>query len=138
VQIGERLALFKKSVEKDTASLSDYWIQWEEMQNDFIELGKEMFGNEAFPNEDNHDEIAKKGYSREMELLGIEYETRANELAEEIEDLRNETLQKTKTSEKVRIHECRIPSMVLMIIIAQALDTETKKVKAKVMELYMD
>lgn len=118
--------------------MKDCWIQWEEMQNDFIGLGKEMFGNDAFPDETEENDGVKKGYRREMELLGIECETRADELAEEIEDLRNETLQKTKTSEKVRIYECRMPSTVLIIIISQALDTETKKVKAKVMELYMD
>jgi len=100
-RIGNRVELFKRNIEKASAKLRDCWTQWEEMQSGFIDLGVEVFGYEAFGVEEDNDGESKKGYKTEMELLDLEYNTRMEELTEEIEDLRARALQKTKSSEKV-------------------------------------
>jgi len=102
VQIGKRMNLFKKSVEKDGAKLKEYWKQWEDLQNDFIELGLEVFGKEAFSEGMSKDKKREKGYLIEMELLDSEVNARIEEISGEVEDLTSMTLKALKTSEKVR------------------------------------
>ena len=101
VQIGKRIAMFKKSVEKEEAKLKDYWKQWEEMQHEYVELGIEIFGPRAFGDDTAADKGMEKGFKKEMELLDLEHGVRAEELAEEVEDISAKILQKMKVSEKV-------------------------------------
>ncbi|KAE9378011.1 hypothetical protein N431DRAFT_170937 [Stipitochalara longipes BDJ] len=100
VQIGKRVATFKKFVEKEGAKLKEAWKHWEELQNEYIELGIEVFGPEVFGEDAAGLEIRQKGYKREMELLDLEHNARVEELDEEIEDVGPTMLQKMKVSEK--------------------------------------
>ena len=73
VEIGKRIALFKKSVERDEAKLKDYWKQWEDIQDGFTELGMEIFGPEAFGEAPADGKATDKGFKKEMELLDIDH-----------------------------------------------------------------
>ena len=99
VEIGKRIELFQKSVEKDEAKLKDYWKQWEELQDDFVELGIEVFGPEVFGKAAK--EAREKGFRREMELLDREHDARVLELTGEVEDVAEKFLEKMTESEKV-------------------------------------
>jgi hypothetical protein len=101
VEIGKRIALFKKSVEKDEAKLKDYWKQWEDLQGDFVELGMEVFGPEAFGEAPAEGKASEMGFKKEMGLLDIEHNTRVHELSEEVETVAEQILVKMKESEKV-------------------------------------
>lgn len=99
VEIGKRVELFKKSVEKDEAKLRGYWKQWDELQGEFMDLGMEVFGPEVFGA--NASEAKEKSFKKEMELLDVEYNARIEELTVEIEAFGDEYLEKMKESEKV-------------------------------------
>jgi phosphopantothenoylcysteine decarboxylase len=101
VEIGNRVATFKKIIEKEGAKLKDYWQQWYEVQNEYMELGIEVFGPEVFGEDALSLKISEKGFKREMELLDLEHDTSVRELDEEIEDTSAKFLQKMKASEKV-------------------------------------
>jgi len=101
VNIGQRVAQFKKSVEKEEARLKQYWKQWEELQHDFVELGSAVFGDQAFGGNDAVEaKGTESGYRREMELLGLEHNSRGEELLEEIDEIGEKVLLKMRTSEK--------------------------------------
>jgi hypothetical protein len=88
--------------------LGEYWKQWDEVQNEYLELGVEVFGEKGFGADGNG--VAKRdgerGWKREMELLEVEYETRIQELDEEVEGIKEEFLKVMKASEKVGFHYC--------------------------------
>ena len=100
VEIGKRVATFKKTIEKEEAKLKEYWKQWDEVQNGYIELGIEVFGAEVFGESAAVVKIKEKGFKREMELLNLEHRATVGELDEEIEDTSAKILQKMKASEK--------------------------------------
>ncbi|KAK0106978.1 hypothetical protein ONS95_003693 [Cadophora gregata] len=96
-KIGDRVAAFKSIVEKEEAKLADLWKQWDDVQDEYRELGIDIFGREAFGvDSPGHD----KGFFREMKLLALEHETRVNELEEEIEGVGMDIMKKIKASEK--------------------------------------
>lgn len=101
VNIGQRLEMFKKSIHKDAIKLENYWREWEEIQNDFIELGVNVFGPEAFGQEITDQKPG--GYGRSMELLDLEHKEREAELEEEAEELKGNMLKKMRVSDKVRL-----------------------------------
>jgi phosphopantothenoylcysteine decarboxylase len=101
VEIGKRVATLKKFVEKEAAKLKEAWKHWDELQNEYIELGIEVFGPEVFGEDAAGLKIRQKGYKREMELLELEHNARVGELDEEIEEFGSKILQKMKASEKV-------------------------------------
>lgn len=104
VDIGKRIEQFKKSVEKDEMKLKGYWKQWEDLQGEFLELGVEIFGAEAFGEKE---EGGGKGFRMEMELLDLEHNAKVQELTEEVEGIPEKMLEKMKESEKVQIcDEC--------------------------------
>lgn len=102
VEIGKRVATFKKAIEEEAAKLAEYWKQWDEVQNEYIELGVDVFGPEVF----GEDAVGSKGkdhhFKAEMELLDLEHKTRVEEVDEDIEDIGVKILQKMRNSEKVR------------------------------------
>jgi hypothetical protein len=102
VEIGKRMAQFRKSVETDEAKLKDFWKQWEDLQDEFIELGMEVFGPEAFGGAPAGGKASDKGFKKEMELLDIEHNVKVQELNEEVETIAGQMLVKMKESEKVR------------------------------------
>jgi len=101
VEIGKRIAQFKKVIEKDEAKLKEYWEQWEELQNDYLELGIEVFGPEPFGEDAIGVNVSEKAYKREIELVDLENNARFEEIEEEIENIGVSMRQKMKTSEKV-------------------------------------
>lgn len=102
VEIGERVGLFKNLVIREEEKLKEYWQQWEELQDDYLRLGIEVFGPESFGEDVNAPlEAGKAGVRWEMELLNLEHNARVEEMEEDIEDVAVKTLQKMKASEKV-------------------------------------
>jgi phosphopantothenoylcysteine decarboxylase len=115
--IGERIEKFKKLLEKEEGRLGDYWKQWDEVQNEYLELGVEVFGAELF-GEDGKGKGGKgeRGWKRVMELAEAEHETRVGELEEEVGEIRVQFSQVMKTSEKVR--RC----LILVFVVILTLD----------------
>jgi phosphopantothenoylcysteine decarboxylase len=101
VEIGNRVSTFKKFVEKEEIKLKESWKHWEDLQNEYIELGVEVFGPEVFGEAAAGLKVRQKGFQREMELLDLEHNARVAEFDEEIEDTGPKFLQKMKASEKV-------------------------------------
>lgn len=101
VEIGNRVTTFKEIIEKEGANLKEYWKQWDEVQNEYLELGVEVFGPEVFGEDALSVKIREKGFKREMELLNLEHNTMVGELDDEIEDTSAKIVQKMKASEKV-------------------------------------
>lgn len=102
VEIGKRVATFKKFIEKEEGRLKETWKLWDEVQNEYSELGVEVFGPEVFGNDAAGLKLRQKGFKREIELLDLEQNARVEEFNEEIEDTGTRILQKMKASEKVR------------------------------------
>lgn len=104
-------------MEKDKKKLETLWAQWEELQNDFIELGVEVIGSEAFAGgkeeEEGDGNVVRVGYKKDMELMNFEHGARVEELAEEVEELRGETLQKAEEAEKVRLYGYEMGAILL-------------------------
>jgi hypothetical protein len=130
VKIGKRVATFKKFVEMEDAKLKEYWKHWDELQNDYIELGIEVFGPEAFGDNTPGLKIKQKGFKTEMGLLDLEHTTRVGELDGEIGEIRPGILQKMKASEKV--WDLSI-SCECMLTRSQELDSAAKKEQARLL-----
>ncbi|CZR60412.1 uncharacterized protein PAC_10308 [Phialocephala subalpina] len=96
VEIGQRVEAFKALIEQEEAKLKQAWKEWDEVQEEYIELGIDVFGAEAFSRIGEE----RAGYKREMELLDLEHNTRVEELEEEIDEIGVEAWQTMKTSEK--------------------------------------
>ncbi|KAE8454097.1 hypothetical protein EG329_007875 [Mollisiaceae sp. DMI_Dod_QoI] len=96
VEIGKRVEGFKVLIEKEEAKLKQAWKEWDEVQEEYIELGINVFGAEVF----GRGEEARGGYENEMELLELEHNTRVEELKEEISEIGDETIQQMIISEK--------------------------------------
>jgi len=102
--ISDRVDKFRILIEKEETQLSEYWKQWDEVQNEYLQLGVEVFGEKGFGEDGKGFAKARgeeRGWKREMELLEVEYETRTQELDEEVGNIKVEFLQAMKASEKV-------------------------------------
>jgi phosphopantothenoylcysteine decarboxylase len=98
VRMGDRVATTKKLINTEEAKLVDLWKQWDNIQDEYRELGIGIFGREAFGIEDPGRE---KGFYKEMALLDLEHGTRVKELEEEIESIGTDIMKKMKAAEKV-------------------------------------
>lgn len=116
--IGDRVEKFRRLVEKEEMQLGEYWKQWDEVQNEYLGLGVEVFGEKGFGEDGKGAKRAKegeRGWKREMELLEVEYETRIQELDEEVGGIKGEFLKIMKASEKVGCYYSRGFVMMLTI-----------------------
>lgn len=105
VKIGERIASVKEVVKTEEAKLKDYWKQWDEIQDEYVKLGVEVFGAKAF-GEDAKEVVGvgdgtEKGYREDMRELDLKMEFKGEEMDEDIKELRAWGLQTMKASEKV-------------------------------------
>ncbi|KUJ15665.1 flavo protein [Mollisia scopiformis] len=96
VEIGKRVAAFKALIDSEEAKLKQAWKEWDAVQEEYIELGVDVFGAELF----GRSEAEGAGYKREIELLDLEHETRVEELEEEINEMGSETLKQMKAAEE--------------------------------------
>jgi phosphopantothenoylcysteine decarboxylase len=101
IEIGSRVAAFQETIEKEEAQLAEYWRQWDDVQNEYISLGLEVFGPEAFSEISPTRSGVNSGYKIEMELLDTEDNTRIEEMDEEIKEVRVNVQQEMEASEKV-------------------------------------
>lgn len=101
MSIGERVTSFKKFIEKEEANLTGLWRQWEEIQDEYIELGVEVFGTKALGANTSAELGRCNGSRKEIETHDSEYATAVEELNEEIEEMGQKSLKRMKTSEKV-------------------------------------
>jgi hypothetical protein len=106
VNIGERMTGFQIIVEDESAKLKELWQQWDDLQNEYLEQGVEVFGPERFGEAAELVKGKGKGFKKEMELISGEFTTVVQELKEDIEDLSAKDLQKMKSSEKVCVVRC--------------------------------
>lgn len=97
-KVGDRVAIVKKDNEKDGTKLIDYWKQWDDVQNEYLELGIDIFGREAFrietPGQDG-------GFRKEMALEALEHDSRVDEFEVEIENIGTDSMKKMEACEKV-------------------------------------
>ena len=113
VEIGKRIGLFKKSVEKDEAKLKAYWKDWEALQGDFVELGIDVFGPEMFGQAAK--DARGRGFVKEMEVTDEEHDGRMGGLAAEVEEMAEGVLARMKESEKVDEHPF-LPSLAVKML----------------------
>ena len=99
VEIGKRIELFKKSVEKEEAKLKEYWKQWEDLQEHLVQFGIEVFGPELSGSAMN--EPRKGGFMTEMEALDKGHDVAVGELMDQLQHLADEYVTKMKESEWV-------------------------------------
>ncbi|TVY43573.1 hypothetical protein LOCC1_G003031 [Lachnellula occidentalis] len=97
--IGEQIQMFKQLLEKEEGKLAEYWSQWEECQDEYVDLGVEVFGAKAF-GEDGKGEKGK-GWRKEMELREVEHGVVISEVQDEVGEIRGVFLKEMKDSEKV-------------------------------------
>jgi phosphopantothenoylcysteine decarboxylase len=102
MEIGKRVAMFKKLVEKEEANLKENWKRWDEVQNEYMELGIEVFGPEVFGEDTVGVKSRDRSFKGEVKLFNLEHNTGVGELDEEVEDNSAKILQTMKSSEKVR------------------------------------
>jgi len=101
VQIGERIAAFKKLVDKEDERLTDLWKQWEEVQIEYIRLGCEVLDVDVFGDLGREYRDLPGSYRRELELLNMEHKAKAEEINDEIDGIGVKIMHKMKTTEKV-------------------------------------
>ncbi|KAF4636229.1 hypothetical protein G7Y89_g1844 [Cudoniella acicularis] len=102
VKIGDRLALFKASIETEEVKLAGLWKQWRDVQDEYVELGIEVFSEKSFA-EDDVKAVKKRnenGFLKEMELLDLEFKMKVEELEEEIGEMGQTFLKRMKSSER--------------------------------------
>ncbi len=101
VEMGKRIELFRNSVEIDKAKLEGYWKEWDELQGEYVELGREVFGTDLFVCDKSGEGERKGGHKVEVEDLYREFENTVVALREEVEEIAAEFLEIMEDSEKV-------------------------------------
>ncbi|KAH8596336.1 hypothetical protein B0O99DRAFT_542241, partial [Bisporella sp. PMI_857] len=96
--MGKRMEQFKKSVMKHKDKLEANWKAWDELQDEFVQLGLEVFGVGAFSEHANEEE-RQTGFKRDMELFGLEHNARIKEMMGEIEDIQKYALETLDAAE---------------------------------------
>ena len=100
-QLGSLIKKFKDRIEKEQGRLENGWKQWDALQNDFIDLGVDIFGCDAFVEGLAEQEDRETGFKVDMEKMDRDHSERVNELADDVENVRVKTSQKMKASEMV-------------------------------------
>ncbi len=101
MEIGRRVAAFKKLIHKEESRLKGLWNQWDDVQNDYIRLGIEVFGPQAFGDLAAEHPNMQGGYKKDLELLSLEHEANVEALDKEAEEIGATILQEWKNAEKV-------------------------------------
>jgi phosphopantothenoylcysteine decarboxylase len=110
VHIGKRVTQFKKSLEANKSRLDEGWKQWQDLQDEYIVLGVEVFGNEMFGHKQALQPNREKGYKHEMEKLAIEHNAKLKVYLEDINIMKVKTDQDMKVQERVGgINFCHLP-----------------------------
>ncbi|KAM3072950.1 hypothetical protein ACMFMF_007274 [Clarireedia jacksonii] len=114
VEIGKRIADFKKNIGNEEEKLDDYWKRYELLQLEFEELGVQVLGARALKvAEDKYDE---EGYRHEVDLLEKEHCTKMEEIMEELGEIGDEAIKKMRASEKVRLRYTTRRNITLRIL----------------------
>ncbi|TVY17655.1 hypothetical protein LARI1_G002850 [Lachnellula arida] len=96
--VGEQIEMLKQLLEKEEGRLAEYWSKWEECQDEYVDLGVEVFGAEAFGEDGKGGK--EKGWRKEGELREAEHEASVAEVEEEVGEVRRVFLKEMKSSEK--------------------------------------
>jgi hypothetical protein len=88
------------TITKTVADLKQSWHEWEQVQQELVELGVEVFGVEAFKDCNKPDMEYVTGFKRIMEMLDQEHQARHEDMEEEIDLLSCDAIQKMTDSEK--------------------------------------
>lgn len=112
VTLGKRVDSFKSFIAEEKANLKDLWSQWSSIQDEYNQLGVEVFGIEGLGDSPSS-EVPRdvNGFKKEMEELDLQHNSAVEELNEEIGELGMKSLMRLKSAEKV----CRSPIMVCTI-----------------------
>lgn len=104
VTIGKRIISFKAYIENEGANLSHLWRQWEDVQDEYMELGLEVFGVEALGDNPNGEIAREQGFKKEMEEQDLQHTIAIEELNEEVGELNVKIMKRMKASEKAGQH----------------------------------
>jgi phosphopantothenoylcysteine decarboxylase len=135
LKIGECVAKFKTFMEEEEVKLMGYWKEWEEVQNEYLELGVDVFGRDAFGVDGKDIEAKERTFKQEMELLDLECKARVEELGEAIDDFVQKALYKMRSSEKVCSNI--ISRLHLLTQGNQEQDTQKKKEQQRLLHALM-
>ncbi|KAI1003781.1 hypothetical protein K3495_g4430 [Podosphaera aphanis] len=97
IKISDSIIRFKDLLQREQERLESYWSKWDEIQNQYLELGIQVFGSLSFGEERAAPE---HGFKKEMELIDLENMAKVAEFEQEIDDLGHEAFEHMQKSEK--------------------------------------
>ena len=102
VEIGVRMTEFTKMVETEEKKLKDYWKLLEEMQDEYFQIGVEVFGEDRFGGDSMAmaANLKEAGFKKGMELLDGEWSTFIEGTGEDIGGMAKRVLKKVMAAEK--------------------------------------
>lgn len=101
IVIGDRVAAFKAVIETEDEKLKKLWRQWDELQEEYIKLGVEVFGPVKFGGSAAEYRDLEGGYRKDMEYWELEHGVLIEEIGNEVENIGVKVLQKLRNTEKV-------------------------------------
>jgi hypothetical protein len=102
VQMGERMNTYKNCVDSHNNHLSGYWNDWEELQDEYMDLGLEVFGSDAFRYPPAGVKKFEAGFERKMELAYLEHQSMLKDVHKKLEALEVDFIKEIKAVEEVR------------------------------------
>lgn len=99
LQVGEQIEAFRKLLATEEAELKLRWKRWDKIQQDLVELGVEVLGENATGSE----KVAKlvKGYAAEKAVWDAEFKQQLQGPEEELEAAGKMAIEKLAAAEKV-------------------------------------
>lgn len=105
INLGERVAAFRRLVEEKQKELSEYWKEWKKLQSEIVTVGIDTLGMSAAVGEEAFGGNAITTEWREKKaLIDSEWQTNVEAVEEEIVSGGREALKKLTAAEKVSVH----------------------------------
>lgn len=101
VQMGERMSTYKDYVDTQNNHLTGYWTEWEELQDEYMDLGIEVFGSDAFHHPPAGVKKFEAGFERKMELAHLEHQKKLRDVNKMLEVLETDFIKEIKTIDEV-------------------------------------
>jgi len=100
LQVGEQIEAFRKVLATEEAELKLRWKRWDKIQQELVELGVEVLGEEAT----GYEKVGKltKGYAAEKAVWDAEFNQQLQGPEEELEAAGKVAIEKLTAAEKVR------------------------------------
>lgn len=98
VIISKRLAALKTTVEQGKRGLELHWAEWEQVQREILELGIEVLGHEAFPQQALRD--GRRYNISQAEMIESDFAKKLEEIEQKAGGISKEFIDRMEASEK--------------------------------------